>query len=166
MSVSAPRTRPWTFVTVPKRALLVGLAAVVAAGGTYVAINGNPLTQNQQAVVYQTAAVNQGTVQVTVSATGPVTIPASVPLSFPGSGKLSELDVTVGHTVSAGQVLAKEDPTALQIAVDQAQAALTQQQAAAAKVAAGATPQQAALSQAQIDAAQTTLDGAQKNLQT
>ena len=50
----------------PKRVLLVGLAIVVAAGGTYVAIAGNPLAQNQQAVSYQTSAVNQGTVQVTV----------------------------------------------------------------------------------------------------
>ena len=78
-------------------------------------------------------------VQVTVSATGPVTTPASIPLSFKSAGKLSELDVSVGQTVIAGQVLAKLETTDLQIAVDQAQAALTQQQANLATVLAGAT---------------------------
>src|SRR6266852_8885879 len=107
MAVSAPRLRPWTLGRVPKRVLLLGLAALVASGGTYVAVLGNPLARNQQAVAYQTAAVNQGTVQVTVSATGPITNPASVPLSFAGSGKLSEIDVSLGQTVATGQVLAK-----------------------------------------------------------
>jgi len=144
--------------------VLLGLAAAVAAAGGYVAIAGNPLTRSQQAITYQTSAVKQGTVQVTVSASGPVTIPASVPLSFPNSGKLSEVDVSIGQSVSAGQVLAKLDPTALQIAVDQAQAALVQQQANLTKVAAGATPEAVAAAQAQIAAAQTTLDNAQKSL--
>src|ERR1700736_6201797 len=106
MALSAPRTRPWTPGRVPLRLLLLGLAGAAAVGGTYVALAGNPFTRNQQAATYQTAPVNQGTVQVTVSATGPVTIPANVPLSFPSSGRLSEIDVTVGQTVTAGQVLA------------------------------------------------------------
>src|SRR6266851_5227832 len=160
MALSAPRLRPWNYARVPKRALLLGLAAVVASGGTYVVVLGNPLAPSQQTVAYQTSAVNQGTLQVTVSATGPITNPASVPLSFASAGKLSEIDVSVGQTVAAGQVLARIDTAALQIAVDQAQATLAQQQASAAKIAAGATPEQAALTQAQIDAAQTTLDGA------
>src|SRR5215471_10929496 len=119
MAVTAPRSRPWSTGRVPTRLLLLGLAAVVAIGGSYVAIAGNPLARNQQAVTYQTSNVNRGTLQVTVSATGPVTSPASVPLSFPSSGKLSELDVSVGQQVKAGQVLAKQDPTDLQSAVDQ-----------------------------------------------
>src|SRR6202165_2308375 len=164
MALSAPRTRPWTPGRVPIRLLLLGLASAVAVGGTYVAVAGNPFARNQPAVTYQTSAVNQGTVQVTVSATGPVTIPASVPLSFPNSGKLSEVDVTVGQAVAAGQVLAQLDTSALQIAVDQAQATLTQQQAAAAKVAAGATPAAISAAQAQVASAQTTLDNAQKSL--
>jgi multidrug efflux pump subunit AcrA (membrane-fusion protein) len=60
-------------------------------------------------------------------------IPASVPLSFPNSGKLSEVDVTVGQAIAAGQVLAKLDTTAVEIAVDQAQSTLTQLQGMAAR---------------------------------
>src|SRR5713226_10045543 len=111
MAVSAPRIRPWIPARVPKRVLLLGLAAVVASGGTYVAVLGNPFARNQQAVAYQTSQVTQGTVQVTVSASGPITTPASVPLSFASSGKLSEIDVSVGQTVSPGQVLARVDTT-------------------------------------------------------
>src|SRR5947207_10012972 len=164
MAVSAPRARPWMPGNVPNRLLLLGLAAAVAAGGSYLAIAGNPLTRNQQVTTYQTAAVSQGTLQVTVAATGPISNPASVPLSFKSSGKLAELDAAVGQHVTAGQALAKLDTTDLQIAVDQAQAALAQQQANLATTAAGATPQQQALSQAQVDAAQTSLTNAQKSL--
>src|ERR1700694_3703750 len=165
MAVSAPRSRTWSPARVPRRLLLLGLAAIVATSGTYSAITGNPLTRNQQAATFPTSAVKQGTLQVTVSATGPITNPQTVPLSFKSSGKLSQLDVGLGQQVAAGQVLAQMDTTDLQAAVDQAQASLSQQQANLAKVSAGATPQQAALSQSQIDAAQSALDGAQKNLQ-
>ena len=165
MAVSAPRARAWSPGRVPYRLFLIGLAAAVAVGGTYIAIAGNPLNRNQQAVTFNTAQVSQGTLQVTVSATGPVTNPSSVPLSFKSSGKLSEVDVSIGQHITAGQALARLDTTDLQAAVDQAQATLQQQQANLAKIAAGATPEQAVVAQAQIDAAQTTLDSAQKSLQ-
>lgn len=144
MAISAPRTRAWTPGGIPKRVFLLGLAAAVAAGGWYVAIAGNPLPRGQSVPTYQTAAVSQGTLQVTVAATGPITNPASVPLSFKSSGKLSEVDVSVGQQVTAGQTLAKQDTTDLQLAVDQAQAALAQQQANLATVSPGATPSRAA----------------------
>src|SRR5262249_49389354 len=104
MAVSSPRARALVQGRVPKRVLLIGLAAAVGLGGAYVAVAGNPLGRNQQAVVFDTAAVSQGTLQVAVSATGPVTNPQSVPLSFKSSGKLSEVDVSVGQQVTAGQV--------------------------------------------------------------
>src|SRR5947209_19307794 len=99
MAISAPRTRPWTPGRVPNRLLLPGLAAAVAVGGSYVVVNGNPFGRSQAGPVYQTAAVSQGTLRVTVSATGPITNPASVPLSLKSSGKLGQLDVSVGQQV-------------------------------------------------------------------
>src|SRR5207244_12745002 len=141
MAVTAPRARPWSAGRVPSRLLLIGLALIIAVGGAYAAIQGNPFARSTAAPTYQTSAAALGSVQVTVSATGPITTPASVPLSFKSSGKLNELDVAVGQTVTAGQVLAKEDATDLQAAVDQAQATLAQQEASLAKVQAGATPQ-------------------------
>src|SRR5579864_8368132 len=165
MALSRPHARPLLPTSVPRRVLFIGLAAAVGLGSTYVAVEGNPLARNQQAPVYATAPVRQGTLQVTVSATGPVTSAQSVPLSFKSSGKLAEVDVAVGQQVTAGQVLARMDPGDLQAVVDQAQATLNQQQANLSKLQAGATPEQVALAQAQVAAAQTTLDAAQKNLQ-
>src|SRR5919202_4426825 len=101
MAVSVPRTRP-SFRGVPRRVLLLGLAAAVAIGGSYIAIAGNPLAQSRQAPTYQTAAATRGTLQVTVAATGPITNPSSVPLSFPSSGKRTEVDAAGGQKVTAG----------------------------------------------------------------
>src|SRR6478609_9642909 len=124
MALSSPRVRTWSPGGIPKRLLLLGLAAAVGLGGAYVAIAGNPLARGQDVPVYQTSAVTQGNVQVTVAATGPVVNPQSVPLTFKSSGKLSEIDVAVGQAVSVGQTLARLDPTDLDIAVQQAQASL------------------------------------------
>src|SRR6266536_1894080 len=123
MAITSPRARPWTPGGVPTRLLLFGLAAAVAAAGSYVVIAGNPLTRGRETPTYQTAQVSQGNVQLTVAATGPITNPASVPLSFKSSGKLADVDVAVGQQVKAGQTLALLDTTDLQIAVDQAQGA-------------------------------------------
>ena len=68
MAVSAPRTRPWSTGRVPVRWLLVGVVILVVLAGVYVALEGNPLTSNQQAVTYDTSRVNQGTLQVTANA--------------------------------------------------------------------------------------------------
>jgi len=95
--------------------------------------------------------------QVTASATGPISNAINFPVSFKSSGKLGDLDVSLGQTIAAGQVVPKLDTADLQAAVDQAQATLSQQQAAAAKIANGATAQT-------LDAAQTTVDNAQKTL--
>src|SRR5689334_18823102 len=106
MALSAPRTRHWT-PTVSVRFLLLGLGMALVSGIAYVVIVGNPFESGTAAPLYQTATVTQGSLKVTVSATGPVTNPASVPLSFKSGGKLTELDVTVGQQVTVGQIVAK-----------------------------------------------------------
>src|ERR1700682_5088205 len=111
MALSVPRTRAWAPGRVPKRVALLGLAAAVAVGGSYVAVFGNPLTNSQKALTYPTSVVSTGTLKVTVSATGPISNAINFPLSFKSSGKLSELDVSLGQTITAGQVVAKLDTT-------------------------------------------------------
>src|SRR5579859_7523251 len=137
MALSAPRTRSLAPGHLPQRLAALGLALALAAGTTYVAVVGNPFARTQTAPTYQTTPATLGAVQVTVSATGPITTASSVPLTFKSSGKLSEIDVSVGQAVAAGQVLAKEDTTDLQAAVDQAQATLAEQQANLTKITAG-----------------------------
>ena len=67
--------------------------------------------------------MSQGTLQLTVSATGPITN-RQCATQLPKHGKLSEVLVSVGQTVTAGQVLARQDTTDLRIALGQAQASL------------------------------------------
>jgi HlyD family secretion protein len=77
----------------------------------------------KQPVTYSTAAARNGNLTITVSATGPLQS-ALYNVNFSGSGTISEIDVTIGQHVKAGQVLAKLDPTSLQDAVNSAQTAL------------------------------------------
>ena len=77
-------------------------------------------------VVYQFQQVTQGNLSLTVTATGPVQ-GTTYNADFLATGKVAEIDVKVGQQVKAGQVLAKLDTTALQDAVNTAQATLQQQ---------------------------------------
>ena len=120
MAAVVPRPR----ASFPNRLLLIGLAAAVVVGGAYIALFPNPLTNSQKTLTYPTSPVTTGTLQVTVAATGPVTNASSVPLTFKSTGKLAEVDVTVGQQVKAGAVLAKLDTSDLQTALEQAQATL------------------------------------------
>jgi RND family efflux transporter MFP subunit len=92
----------------------VVLIAVVAS------IVGARMASAQKATTYQYGTVRQGNLTLTVSGAGPVSADL-YNLSFATSGTISEIDVSVGQTVKAGQTLAKLDPTALQNAVSQAQ---------------------------------------------
>jgi RND family efflux transporter MFP subunit len=73
---------------------------------------------------YRYGSVTTGDLTVAVTATGPVGSQVIYNLNFQTSAKLIELDVAVGQVVKAGQLLAKIDTTALQDAVNQAQASL------------------------------------------
>jgi len=64
--------------------------------------------------------VAPGSVPMTVAATGSLRViaePNLRNLSFPASGRLTELDVSVGDRVTVGQILAKTDNTQQQVAL-------------------------------------------------
>ena len=113
MALAVPRPRARSLNPL----LLAGLAAAVVVGGSYIAFFPNPLTNSQKTLTYPTSPVTTGTLQVTVAATGPVTNASSIPLTFKSTGKLAEVDVTVGQQVKAGDVLAKLDTSDLQTAL-------------------------------------------------
>jgi len=113
---------------------------------------------------FQTSTVRRGDVVATVTATGPIAAVNSLPLTFKASGKLAELKVGVGDHVTKGQVLAIEDTTDLQTALEQAKAGLAQAQANLAKVQAGATSTQKAVAQTAVDNAQTAARNAQASV--
>ncbi len=152
-----PRRRQWwrqRRVLIPIAILL--LLAVVA-GIAIPLIRGHTST-----VTYQYQSVTQGDFSLSVEATGPVQS-AVYNLVFSGSGKISEIDVQVGQTVKANQLLAKLDLTSLQDAVDAAQAGVLTAQTAVSD-AQNNLGQTEASSNASIKSAQDAIGNAQASL--
>ncbi|HEV7792410.1 MAG TPA: HlyD family efflux transporter periplasmic adaptor subunit, partial [Pseudonocardia sp.] len=103
-----------------RMAAVVSLALVVA---TVTAACGSP------APAPPTSRVERGQVSTKVSASGALAAVTSQNLGFAQAAQLVELDVKVGDTVRAGQVLAREDPFNFQQLLNQQQAQLNNQQA-------------------------------------
>ncbi|HET7641340.1 MAG TPA: efflux RND transporter periplasmic adaptor subunit, partial [Ktedonobacteraceae bacterium] len=110
--------RPW-WKRGPVIIGLVLLLLVVLIGG-YVFAKG----ANVSPPSYQYQAVTQGDLALTINATGPVQSPATYNLVAASTGKIDAINVKVGQHVTRGQVLAQLDKTALQDAVNQAQASV------------------------------------------
>ncbi|MBX6770759.1 MAG: HlyD family efflux transporter periplasmic adaptor subunit [Chloroflexi bacterium] len=114
---------------------------------------------------YVTVPVQRTDLAETVAATGPIIAPTAVPLTFKNAGRVIEIDVKVGDTVRAGQVLAKLDPTDFQQQLLQAEANLEAAQANYNKLIAGPLPADITSAQAAVDAAERQLADARANLQ-
>jgi HlyD family secretion protein len=147
-------------------ALLIIILAILALTGALAQARDLIPGLRQSAPAYQTATVQRGNIEVSVTATGPIEAVNSLPLTFKTSGKLAELDVQPGDRVKKGQVLAKLDTTDLQTALEQAKANLAQAQANLAKVQAGATAEQRNAAKVAVDNARTAAANAQANVAT
>ena len=91
------RSRPRVWLII----LIIVLLLLLAGGGFYYwQANRTP------PVRYTTAAVTTGNISTTISATGPISANATYPLNFSQPGQVSAVNVKVGQSVSAGQVLA------------------------------------------------------------
>src|SRR3954452_4112490 len=145
MQIALPRQnqRPWPPFT---RLISVVVAATLLFGaGTFVYHRVNP---GPAPVVQQTAQVTRGTITSSVNATGNVASTQSSRLTFRSDGTVSEVNVSVGDSVIAGQVLAKLDSTQLDLAVQQAQAQLASAQAKLDQELGGARPEDITIAQA------------------
>jgi multidrug efflux pump subunit AcrA (membrane-fusion protein) len=100
----------------PVLALGLVLAAIIVAALLEI---GPPTSSARTSKELVTAA--DGLVQSTVTGTGNVEPATDVTGNFQTSGTLQNLYVTTGEHVIAGQLLATLDPTAAQLALDQAQ---------------------------------------------
>ncbi len=115
-------------------------------------------------ITYQFQQAIQGNFSLTVSATGPLQS-AIYNLVFTGTGKITEIDVTVGQTVTKGQVLAKLDKISLQDAVNTAQAGVLSAQTGM-NTAQDNLNKAQAQSNANVQSAQVALNNAQASLST
>ncbi|MFI5274712.1 MAG: efflux RND transporter periplasmic adaptor subunit [Ktedonobacterales bacterium] len=111
------------------------------------------------------ARATQGNLTLSVVASGALQS-AVYDTNFAGSGRVAEIDVGVGDTVTQGQTLAKLDTTQLQDALNQAQAALQAAQTASDDANAGLNKVQARTS-AQLayayDQEQSAIAGCKSN---
>ena len=110
-------------------------------------------------VALSTVTVTRGDVSSTVSSSGTVISPSDIALAPTTSGTLAKLNVKVGQSVSAGQVLAQMDTTSLSSALAQAESSLAQAQANLAAISTTV-----ATSSLQLQNDQTGVTTAQNNL--
>src|SRR5579871_2706554 len=127
------------------------VAAVAGLGAAaYVAV-GPPAAAKAPTT---TATVQRGVVLSSVSATGNVSPATQLSVDFQNSGVVSEIDVSVGQHVTAGQVLAKLQDQTQQMAFNLAKLNLTSAQK---KLAADSAPTSATVAQDQAALASAQL---------
>ena len=140
-----PRT---LLATWPGRiAALVVVGAIV--GGTMVIRGGGSPAKAE----LRTANVTRGSVTQTVSVSGSVNALGQARLSFKTGGKLAQVFVSVGQTVTPGQSLAKLDTTDLETAYATAQQNVASAQASYQKQLLSASDTRSALDEAQRSSA-------------
>jgi multidrug efflux pump subunit AcrA (membrane-fusion protein) len=114
--------------------------ALLAVGGVAWATVAQGSSSTGSTATTRTATVQRGTVLATVSGSGTLTSPSDAGVNFTTGGTLTEVDVTAGQKVSAGQVMAKVDPASADETLSNAQSQLSSAQANLTQVEAGETP--------------------------
>lgn len=146
---------------------MAGVALLVGASiaGTWLGTSGGSGTASPVEVTTQPVTVSTGTIKQAVAASGTVAPASQADLSFAVSGKVSAVAATVGQSVSAGQVLATVDPTALQYQLSAAQETLAADQSRlSADQGDGASTSQIDSDQAAVTSAQAQVSAAETNL--
>ena len=118
---AAPRARP-ARARYGRLAVLLVVGAALALGGYYAwrtwFAGGNAAGE------YLTAVVQRGDIEDTVSATGTLQPRDFVDVGTQVSGQLKVVNVQIGQTVKAGDLLAEIDPTVYRTRVDAGRASL------------------------------------------
>jgi trimeric autotransporter adhesin len=129
---------------------IIGGAVVIvlAAAGAFLLTRGDPAS-----VSYRTAVATLGTVTQSVSLSGNLAPDGETDLDFEGAGKVTSVNVEPGQTVTAGEVLATQDPTSLNASLLQAEATLSSAQAKVSLDRSGATASSLAQAEGQVSSA-------------
>jgi HlyD family secretion protein len=106
--------------------------------------------------------VKRGDVTETVSASGTVQVSEEVRLSFSGTGRLTQVNVKVGDSVKAGDVLAVLDDSTVRAQIANSEANVRAAEAKLLQAKQGATKEQLAVQEANLQKAKVALDGAKK----
>src|SRR5216110_2620642 len=137
-------------MTWPGRIFALALVGLIAGGAVFVSRANAPAAKTE----LRTQAVTKGSVIQSVAVSGSVAAMNQTKMTFKSTGKISEIYVSVGQQVIAGQALAKLDTTDLDAALAQAQANLLTAQNNYNRTASTTSDAQKALNQARQQAAQ------------
>jgi multidrug efflux pump subunit AcrA (membrane-fusion protein) len=140
---------PAFLATWPGRAAVVILIAALGGGGVMVARSNGGTAKTET----RTATVAKGSVTQTVTVSGSISAQGQARLAFKSGGKIAQIYVTSGQTVTLGQPLAKLDTTDLEAAVATAQQNLANAQANYEKAVLSAQSTQRSLADARTNAA-------------
>ena len=147
-----------------KKWVTIGVIGVLVLGSGYWGYK--HFTAKPAVAANTTAKAKMGDVSKVITATGTVNFPHAIPLTFQQDGKIVELNVKVGDSVKAGQVLAKTDSTKLGTAVLQAQAGVSSAKAKLQTVKDAFNAQTKAQAQAALAGNQAKVALAQEELAT
>jgi multidrug efflux pump subunit AcrA (membrane-fusion protein) len=131
-TLARPRLSRAAWINGGLAVLLIGLAT-----WGYLSV-GDP--GRTQTVSSRNATVTRGTLTASVSGSGNTESAAQVGVNFTNSGTLTAVDVTVGHHVRTGQILATIDPGSARQDLAAAEAQLATAQASYDQTAAGQSP--------------------------
>src|ERR1700727_2923412 len=146
---------------------IIGAAVVVIAAAIALALwlTSGSSTAGGLSITTVTVPVTTGTIQQTGTSSGTIEPASQANLNFAVSGVVTGVNVKAGQTVTAGQVLATVDTTALSEEVTAAQAQLTAaQDRLGSDEAAGASTSSIDSDEASVTSAESSLSTAQTNL--
>ena len=146
---------------------IVGAVVVIVAAAVALPLwlTSGSSTAGGLSVTTVTVPVTTGTIQQTVTSSGTLEPASQANLNFAVSGSVSAVNVKAGQSVTAGQVLATVDTTALSEQVSAAQAQLTSaEDRLSSDQAASASQSTLDSDQASITSAESSLSTAQTNL--
>ncbi|HET7725020.1 MAG TPA: efflux RND transporter periplasmic adaptor subunit [Propionibacteriaceae bacterium] len=148
-------------------AIVAAVTLIVLAGAGFLVWRlTRPATTAAATTTTTTVKATKTTQRTAVSATGTLAPQNQAYLNFPAAGTVATVNVTLGQTVTAGQVLATEDTTSLSSAVTSAQAAVDSAQSSLDTLnsSSSATSAQISAAKAQLASAQAKLSSAQNDL--
>jgi multidrug efflux pump subunit AcrA (membrane-fusion protein) len=141
---------------------VIGFVIVLVAVG----VGGFFVTRGDAAtsVSYRTGVATLGTVTQTVSLSGNLESDGETDLDFEGAGKVTAVNVEAGQTVTAGEVLATQDPTTVDASLTQANATLAGAEANLTSAKAGASASSITQDEGQINSAEVSYQSAVTSL--
>lgn len=144
--------RAWRRIDSSRVAILLA-AFLVSVGIGYLGYQ-RVFASSAPATPVQMATVTRGTIAATVGTTGSVVPNRQAKLTFSSSGTVSEVAVSLGDKVKAGQVLARLDTGTLENKLAQAQSSLRAAQIKLEQLKTGGTPEEIAAAKASLASAQ------------